>query len=880
MQKAKNITKEQLMEEVAALKRKNKELERTVSELRTNHNNSFFDVKLFKTIFDNAPVFIDAFAENGKCVLWNKECQKVFGWSIEELNASKNSLALFYPDDKIREAVEKSILKEPDSTFSKFSPFTKFGHQISTLWANFAISNGLVINIGYDITEREKREEERLAANQQLEANNQQLKANELQLKATNQQLEAYNQQLKASEIAVNESKNRFRAFSEATYEAIFISEKNICLDANTSATQMFGYTLDELIGISAMDVIADESKELVKNNILSGYEKPYDAIAQRKDGSKFFGEFQGKMVNYHGRKTRITAVRDISERKKNEKLLKKRLDFIEFTNKISSRIINIGIDKIDNEIYELLKTTAQFVGVQRGYVFLLSDDNKKIELTHEWCENNTIALRGISDSINIEDYSDFAEALKRDKIIKLNRADIELIPENYSLIDILDTLNIKSFINLPMIVGGKLFGYIGFDSTNKEIEWTKGMIDSFTLCKIIISNTIVRNHSEIELIVAKDQAEESDRLKTAFLQNLSHEIRTPMNGIFGFSELLLEPGLSGSQQQGYIEIIKESGKRMLNTVNDLVDISMIDAGQIPLNISDINIGEQLNDVFCSFEEDAKKKGLKLLLNTTLGSLDKIIIRTDGEKVNTILSNLIKNAIKFSESGVIEFGCYSIVEETSSELLFYVKDMGIGIPKGRQKAIFDRFVQADIEDVNVYEGCGLGLSISKSYVDMLDGKIWVESEDGNGSQFYFSIPYAVEGSYLKPKNSIEEREKKLKIVIAEDETAIINYFKIILESISDDLLFAKNGIEAIELCRKNKDVDLVLMDIKMPEMDGHTATRKIREFNKEIVIIAQTAYALEGNQYEAIESGCNDYITKPINRDILLEKIKTIFKMK
>lgn len=244
------------------------------------------------------------------------------------------------------------------------------------------------------------------------------------------------------------------------------------------------------------------------------------------------------------------------------------------------------------------------------------------------------------------------------------------------------------------------------------------------------------RKRAESELIKAKERAEESDRLKSAFLANISHEIRTPMNGIMGFASLLKEPVLSGEKQQMYIQVIEESGMRMLNLINQLIDISKIESGQMTVLISQVNVNRQMDNLYTFFSPEAEKKGLYLHFKKEMPD-NQAIIRTDHDKLYAILMNLINNALKFTEKGEIEFG-YEINNET---ILFFVKDTGRGINKEKLESVFERFVQGEVALTRAYEGAGLGLSISKAYVEMLGGKIWLESIEGKGSKFFFLLPY-------------------------------------------------------------------------------------------------------------------------------------------
>jgi signal transduction histidine kinase len=395
-------------------------------------------------------------------------------------------------------------------------------------------------------------------------------------------------------------------------------------------------------------------------------------------------------------------------------------------------------------------------------------------------------------------------------------------------------------------------------------------------------SNITERKLSEIELKKAKVRAEESDRLKSAFLANMSHEIRTPMNGILGFSELLKNPELTGDQQQEYISIIEKSGARMLNIINDIVDISKIEAGLMKLYIKESNINEQIEYIYTFFKPEVEARGMKLSFRISLPGDDSIIY-TDREKIYAVFTNLVKNAIKYTEAGAIDFGYF----KRGDFLEFYVKDTGIGIPKERQAAIFERFVQADISNKMAHQGAGLGLSISKAYIEMLGGKIWVESQEGIGSTFYFTLPYNVKQESIENKtdqpavnveNDMGPNVPKLKILIAEDDEVTKMLLGIEIKTVSKEIFKVKTGIEAINVCRDNPDINLLLMDIQMPGMDGLEATRQIRLFNKEVIIIAQTAFALSGAKEKAIEAGCNDYISKPFKKAELLNLIEKYFK--
>jgi len=383
------------------------------------------------------------------------------------------------------------------------------------------------------------------------------------------------------------------------------------------------------------------------------------------------------------------------------------------------------------------------------------------------------------------------------------------------------------------------------------------------------------RKQVEKDLILAKEKAEESNRLKSAFINNMSHEIRTPLNGINGFLELLLDSNYEVEDKKEYIDIIKTSSDRLITTVTDIMEISKIEAGLLDLSEKEVTVNGIFNEIFNSFSIDAKEKNLSLKQIPSLSDNEaKIFI--DNQKLTGILTNLIKNAIKFTNSGSVTFG-YKLKADI---LEFYVKDTGIGIPKNRQQAIFNRFEQADIEDTRVYEGSGLGLAIAKSYVEVMGGKIWLNSKEGVGTEFTFTIPYKTKSQLPIANNQLPTAKKSLKsltVLIVEDEKVNNQFFEIIFKNTFKHIIYVETGQTAIDGCKNNPEIDLILMDIKMPVMNGYTATREIRKFNKDVIIIAQTAFGMAGDKRKAIEAGCNDYITKPIDKDQLLKMIKLNF---
>ncbi len=385
----------------------------------------------------------------------------------------------------------------------------------------------------------------------------------------------------------------------------------------------------------------------------------------------------------------------------------------------------------------------------------------------------------------------------------------------------------------------------------------------------------------ENELKEARDRAEESDRLKTSFLANMSHEIRTPMNGIIGFANLLRDPDLSNDKRDLFLKHIDHSSNQLLNIIDDIIDISKIESGQLKISNKPVRINGILEEIYSSFfhriRGDAPgQKRVDFKLKKGNESNDFTIV-TDDFRLSQIFNNLIGNAIKFTKEGHITFG-YSLRNNRYVE--FFVSDSGIGIPNNKTRLIFDRFGQVEQERSLQPSGTGLGLPISKSLANLMGGEMWVESVVGKGTTFYFTLPLVVEKPVEEPRVLISNKTynwSNKHILVAEDEELNWHFVREMLRQTGATIHRARDGHEVVAQARKLSP-DAILMDIKMPEMSGIDAARKIREFNDTVPIIAQTAYVMAEEKEESILAGCNHFVTKPLDRTIIMELIDSYFR--
>lgn len=454
-------------------------------------------------------------------------------------------------------------------------------------------------------------------------------------------------------------------------------------------------------------------------------------------------------------------------------------------------------------------------------------------------------------------------EELKKMSVYNLNTLSKETVKEE------LEKARIQKKIQF-------LFKHRLRDGNVRDVEIYSSRIKAFgkEVMHSIVHDITEKVKMEQELIASKEKAEENDRLKTAFLHNISHEIRTPLNAIVGFSSFLNQPNLPIDKRKEFTDIINLSSEQLLSIITDIISVATLEAGQERIHRKEIDINQTMAAVYEQFCIKFLYPNITIKYHSEIPD-DEARVVTDGVKLIQILTNLVGNALKYTREGRVEFSC-SI---KNKELYFQIEDTGIGIPKHLHTKIFDRFWQVDSTVTREFGGTGLGLSISKAYVELMGGRIWLDSEPGIGSVFHFTIPF--EPITKTSQSEIEDMEKRFDgtaskkvILIAEDET---NNFLLVREYLSEsvfNIIRVENGLDAVNICKNRRDIDIILMDIKMPVMDGIEATRQIRIMRPEIPVIAVTAYAYDTDKKRLLESGFNEYLPKPLKRDSLLKMLK------
>jgi len=656
--------------------------------------------------------------------------------------------------------------------------------------------------------------------------------------------------------------------FNNATIGLYQTTPEGKILTVNPTILKILKFdTIEEVLkrDISKRSYVNEEQREkfqkiLSEKGEITEFESEWytstGEIITVREGARAVKDFDGKIIRYDG------VIENITEQKRAKDI-----------QNIILNISNASQKSLDlSEIMEIIqKELSRLVDTENFYIALYDEKNDTLHVPYYNDQKDNIVNFSAKKTIT-------KLVIQEGKSLLITEAQIlKLIEEGK--VNLTGSIS-KIWLGIPLKIKGKVKGVFTVQSYSNPNAYSEKDKEILEIISHQISISIERKRHEEQLLNALELAQESDRLKSAFLANMSHEIRTPLNGVLGFSELLKTPNLSSENQLKYINIIEKSGKRLLTTITDIVDISKIEAGQIKVKYSNINIHKLTLELLDFFTPEASSKGIQLKLINSI-SEEFNITKCDLKLLNSILINLIKNAIKFTKQGNVTIGCFT----NNNHIEFYIQDTGIGIPTNRQEQVFKRFIQADIEDIEVHEGSGLGLAISKSYVEILGGEIWLESEIGKGAKFSFKLPLLPKEGVKEINNEMEIESIKnsypniVKLLIVEDDEAAQIYLGEILKAITQEILYASSGLDAIETFKKNNDISLILMDIKLPDLNGYEVTKQIRNLNKNVVIIAQTAFAQNGDREKAISVGCTDYVSKPVSKDLLLHTINRYIKI-
>lgn len=660
----------------------------------------------------------------------------------------------------------------------------------------------------------------------------------------------------KKIEKSLEISERNYRDIFTSVSEAIFILDIKTgrILDANESAVKMYKYeTKEEMLAVESsllragIEPYTEENfRKLITSALQEGVQVS-EWLAKKKDGKLFWVELTVKKIFLVDKDVILVVERDITDRKEVELLLK--LQYNIANAMVTAKSLSEFLHTVRVELSSVMDTSNFFIAKYNSAKDTLQQMiwvDEKDEF-NEWKAEDS--LSGI--------------VVKLNQPLLLYKDDIKRMEQSHQLLGTAP----ECWLGVPIVVNKEVFGVIVVQSYTDRDAYDRNSQEILQTVANQIGAYLEKMMAEQSLIEAKEKAEESDRLKTAFLQNISHEIRTPLNGIIGFAQLLYETEVSKEEVKEYSDIILTSANRLLDLLNNIIDISKIQAGTLEARYSSINLNEAINKVIRHFSLAAGKKNLELRTKYSLADEDAVIY-SDELFIYQILSNLISNAIKFTDEGSIEVG-YKL---KGDKLMFSVQDTGCGIPAEQQPRIFEKFYQANTSLSRRYEGAGLGLTITKGLVETLGGEIWFESVPEEGTTFYFTIPYHLSRpSFKKPEIEVEKKSsgKKKKILVVEDEQINYLYIKTILKSENFEVIPAFTGKQAIESV-KNNDFDLVLMDIKLPELSGIEATKAIKQIKPDLPIIAQSAYAFANEKEEMMKAGCDGYISKPfLKRDFL-----------
>ncbi|MDP3944770.1 MAG: PAS domain S-box protein [Lutibacter sp.] len=800
-----------------------------ITERKKAEDLFFESTQRLKDQFNHTPLASIIWDADFNVLEWNSSAERVFGYSAEEAK-EKPIKDLITPTNLAPEMkkVQEEILSQKYGHRSTNENVTKSGKIIICDWYNVTLkdASGKIIGVASladDITGRMN------------------------------------------SKKLLENSERKYRDIFEKAIDAVLILKNGLFVDCNESALKMFGLDRETLFNIHPSQLSPEKqpdgassfekAEEMMKITLEMGSNR-FRWIHQNKNGSVFPTEITLTRINKEDEGVTVhVVISDITERVKKE-ILEDVLYNISKAALITSDFKEFSLF-VRNELHKIIDTSNFYIAIHNEETDMITtpvfvDDREVME---EFSAKNSLT----------------GYVIKSKKPLILNQqAHQELINKN--IVTLIGEYA-KIWVGVPLMIQDKCIGAIVVQSYEDENAYTEDDMQLLEFVADQISTTIQRKKVENELNKALLQAQESDRLKSAFLANMSHEIRTPMNGIIGFSELCLDPNITKEKQKEYANIVIKSSKRLLSIVNDILDISKIEAGLETLNLESINLNKMFDELMTFYKPIAKESNIQLICEKGLENF-KSSVETDKTKLNQVLTNLLSNAFKFTDTGSITFG-YELIEDN---LQFYVKDTGIGVEANLQDKIFDRFSQGNLDLSKQHKGTGLGLAITKKIVELFNGEIWLNSSN-QGTSIYFTTPYnkakaPIISTFIEEqKTIIQVKNNAITILVAEDEEYNMMYISELFSSTNFKIIEAVNGKKALELVQSHPEIQLVLMDIKMPVMDGNEAMKEIKKLRPSLPVIALSAFAMETDKANALALGFDAYLTKPLDRKLLFELI-------
>ncbi|ACC84193.1 PAS domain S-box protein [Nostoc punctiforme] len=713
----------------------------------------------------------------------------------------------------------------------------------------------------------------------------------------------------KLVEESLRQSEARFRALYESTSIAVMLQENGIPLDCNRAAEELFGYSRQEFLQKHPSEFSppfqpnGQTSASLAREQVAIAYEQGrhrFEWVHRRADGTDFPAEVWLTVFKLGERKLIQGLVQDLTERKQVEATLWHRAQVDRLLNSISRQFID---QDADTAINFTLQAIAEFMGAECSCIFEYHEPQQQFHIAHEWYNPSSI-LNNTTSSEPLPWF--YNQILNGNPIQGLQASRIaNILPEANVETELTYREIIKSVVAVPMIYAGRVVGLLELDTVNKSKTWNQEEINLLQLVSELIAIGRSRHKAEEALRIAKETAETANRSKSAFLANMSHELRTPLNAILGFAQLMERDTTLNKRQRDSLATINRSGEHLLNLINDVLEMSKIEAGRIVLNPTSFDLHRLLQEMQQMFQVRAKDK--KLSLSFELAPNLHQYILTDESKLRQVLINLLGNAIKFTNTGGVtlrvslgigEQGsrgevalslsplplCPSaplpLVPNSQSLISFKIEDTGLGIPTEELDNLFQPFVQT-ASARQVMEGTGLGLTISRQFVQLMGGDIRVHSVVGSGSTFYFDIKIELADSLDIAPPTLKRRVIALtpgqpvyRILIVDDREDNCDLLTQLFNSIGFETQAAANGQEAIALWQ-TWEPHLIFMDMRMPVMDGYEATKQIRATLKgqATVIIALTASAFDEERFVVLSAGCNDFVRKPFREEVILNII-------